>query len=105
MTDWLIVISVGVGTYASRVSFIAGFGDRRLPPALEQALTYVAPAVFAAIVLPAVLLPDGSAAVDPAGNPRFLAATLAAIAAWRFKSVIAVTVVGMTALWLLQAWL
>lgn len=104
MTDWLIIVFVGIGTYLARVSFIAGFGDRRLPPVAERALTYVAPAVFAAIVLPAVLLPGGSADVTPAGNPRFAAAVLAAFAAWRLKSVVAVTVVGMAALWVLD-WL
>ncbi len=71
---------------------------------MERALTYVAPAVFAAIVFPAVLLPEGTVDVVPDSNPRFLAAVLAAVAAWRLKSVVAVTVVGMAALWIID-WL
>ncbi|MDX1450619.1 MAG: AzlD domain-containing protein, partial [Acidimicrobiia bacterium] len=102
VNGWLIIVAVGVGTYLARVSFIAGFGDRTLPQPVERALTYVAPAVFAAIVFPAVLLPEGTIDLSPGGNPRFLAAIFAAGAAWRLKSVVAVTVVGMSALWIID---
>lgn len=103
MTGWLIVIAVGVGTYAARVSFIAGLGERRFPEPLERALSYVAPAIFAAIVFPAVLLPQGSLEVTLGANPRFAAAVAAALAAWLTRSVAAVVLVGMGALWALQA--
>ena len=103
MIEWLAVIGVGIGTYVARVSFIVGLGRRRFPPLFEQALSYVAPAVFAAIVLPAVLLPQGVVEFSPVDNPRFLAALAAALAAWAFKNVAAVIVVGMGALWVLQA--
>lgn len=103
MTNWLIVIAVGIGTYAARASFIAGLGERRFPEPLERALAYVAPAVFAAIVFPAVFLPDGALDIDPSTNPRFLAALAAGLVAWWFKNVALVIVVGMGVLWLLQA--
>jgi branched-subunit amino acid transport protein len=103
MSSWLIVIAVGVGTYAARLSFIGILGERRLPPAFERALEYVAPSVFAALVLPAVLLPEGSIEMAPAVNPRFVAAILATIVAWRLKNVVGVIVVGMGALWILEA--
>jgi branched-subunit amino acid transport protein len=102
MSAWLIVIAVGIGTYGARVSFIGALGHRRLPAAVERALEYVAPAVFAAIVFPAVFLPEGSIDLAPSTNPRFIAATLAALVAWRLKSVVAVIVVGMGALWILD---
>lgn len=102
MSAWLIVVAVGAGTYISRLSFIGAFGSRRLPPVAEQALAYIAPAVFAALVLPAVLLRDASVDVAPATNPRLLAAALAALVAWRSKSVVAVFAVGMGALWILD---
>ncbi len=59
--------------------------------------------MFAAIVLPAVLLPQGTVEFSPVDNPRFLAAIAAAIVAWALKSVAAVIVVGMGVLWILQA--
>lgn len=102
MSAWLIVVAVGAGTYLARVSFIGALGHRRLPAVAERALEYVAPAVFAALVFPAVLLRDGSIDVAPATNPRLVAAALAALVAWRSKSVVAVLAVGMGALWILD---
>ena len=102
MSAWLTVVSVGAGTYLARLSLIGLLGSRQLPRPLERALRYVAPAVFAAFVFPAVLLPDGSFDVGLQSNPRLAAAVLAAVAAWRLKSVVAVTVVGMGALWILD---
>ncbi len=66
-------------------------------------LRFVAPAVFAALVAPAVLLHDQAFALLPAANPQALATMLALAAAWRTRSVAATVVVGMMALWLLQA--
>ncbi|MCP5115502.1 MAG: AzlD domain-containing protein, partial [bacterium] len=62
-----------------------------------------APAVLAALVVPAVVLAEGSVDVTPFGNPRFLAAVTAALVAWRLKNVAGVIVVGMGLLWILQA--
>ena len=59
--------------------------------------------LLAAIVAPAVMLVDGSLALAPAANPRFLAAALAAVAAWRFKNVFVTIAVGMVALWVIEA--
>jgi branched-subunit amino acid transport protein len=103
MSGWLIVLAVGAGTYAARLSFIGALWKRRLPATAQRALEYVAPAVFAALVAPAVLLPDGAIDVTPASNPRLAAAALAGLAAWRLNNVVAVIVVGMGSLWVLQA--
>lgn len=103
MSNWIIVAAVGVGTYAARLSFVGILGERRLPVAVERALEFVAPAVFAALVAPAVLMPDGNIDVAPTTNPKLLAGLVAALVAWRSRNVAAVIVVGMGALWVLQA--
>jgi branched-subunit amino acid transport protein len=103
MNDWLVVSVIGVGTYLLRFSFIGVLGTRSMPVWAQRPLKYVAPAVLAALVVPAVLLVDGRADVTPLGNPRFLAAAVAGIVAWRLKNVAAVIVVGMCLLWALQA--
>ncbi len=100
MILWAAVVTIGLGTYLTRLSFIAILARTGVPAWLERALAYVAPAVFAAIIAPAVLLVDGN--VDPA-NPRAAAALLAGVAAWRLRSVGATIVVGMGALWLIEA--
>lgn len=100
MNLWLTIIIAGVGTYATRVSFIA-FGDRiSLPEIVERGLRFVAPAAFAAISIPLVLGSDGFA--DFSNDiPRIVAATAAGVVVWKFKNLPASLVVGMGTLWLL----
>jgi len=103
MSNWLVVVVIGVGTYALRLSFIGLLGTRPMPLWARRPLRFVAPAVLAALVVPAVVLSEGSMDVTPLGNPRFLAAVVATLVAWRLKSVAGVIVVGMSLLWILQA--
>jgi len=100
---WGAVFIIGVGTYLTRLSFIGAFGERAMPVWMERPLRYVAPAVLGAIVLPAVVLPEGLLDLAPASNPRFLAAVIAGAVAVRVKNVSAVIAVGMGALWIIDA--
>lgn len=102
MSDWLVVVVIGLGTYAMRLSFIGLLGTRPMPLWAQRPLRFVAPAVLAALVVPAVTLSDGVVDVTPLGNPRFVAAAVAALVAWRLKNVAGVIVVGMGLLWVLQ---
>jgi branched-subunit amino acid transport protein len=101
MTTWIVVITAGIATFAIRFVFIGLFGRIEIPPTLERSLRYIAPAVLAALTLPAVLAPGGT--FDP-WNPFVPAAIIGGIAAWATKSIGAAIVVGLPALWLLQ-WL
>jgi branched-subunit amino acid transport protein len=100
---WALVVVLGLGTLAYRLSFIEAFASAEgVPPNVRAALRYVPPAVLAALVLPAFLLADGSLAVGP-GNDRLLAGGVAAVVAWRTGSVLGTLVVGMAALYLLRS--
>ena len=101
-TTWLIILGVAAGTYVLRASFIQAWQWITVPDALARALRYVPPAVFAALILPALTVADGAIALSP-GNPRLAAGVLAAIAAWYSRSVLLTLAVGMGSLWLLQA--
>ena len=103
MTDIAIIVTIGVGTYLLRLSFIGILGNRTMPDWAMVPLQYVAPAVLAALVAPAVLLRDNSIDLSPVTNPRALAALIALLIAWKTKSVAAVIVAGMAVVWLLQA--
>lgn len=98
----IIVVAVGAGTYLTRLSFVAAFARRGVPEWMAAPLRYVAPAVLAAIVAPAVVAPDGVIDLTTA-NPRFFAGAFALFVAIRTKSVAWTIVLGMTSLWLLQA--
>ncbi|GMQ85735.1 MAG: hypothetical protein BMS9Abin07_1303 [Acidimicrobiia bacterium] len=99
----VVVLIIGIGTYLERMSFIGIIGDREVPEWALLPLRYVAPAVFAALVAPAVLLQSGDLVLAPSANPRALATVIALAVAWRTRSVAATIVTGMAALWLLQA--
>lgn len=101
-TTWLIILGLAAGTYLLRLSFIQAWQWIEVPPALARALRYVPPAVFAALVLPALTVSAGTIDLSP-GNPRLVAGILAAAVAWYSRSVILTLCSGMAALWLLQA--
>jgi branched-subunit amino acid transport protein len=102
MNVWMVIIITGVITYAIRLSFIALFENREVPPTLQRWLKYVPPAVFAAIIFPEIFVQNGSVDLSP-GNARLVAGIIAALIAWRTKNVLLTILVGMTSLLIMQA--
>jgi branched-subunit amino acid transport protein len=102
MSDiWLVIVVSGAGTYAMRASFLA-FAHRMatVPPALTRVLRQIPPAALAAIILPALVRPEGHLDL---WQPRLLAGVLAALLAWRTRNVGLTLVVGIGLLAGLQA--
>ncbi len=52
---WVVIFAVGLLNYLSRLSFIAVFARRSMPPLLARALKYVPAAMLTALVLPMVM--------------------------------------------------
>jgi branched-subunit amino acid transport protein len=98
----LTIIAAGVLTYGIRLSSILLSGKVELPQGVQRALRFVPPAVFTAIFLPELFLTNGELNLS-LGNDRLLAGSLAIIVAWRTKNVMITILVGMVALWILQA--
>lgn len=104
MTTLITIVAVGLTTFLLRASFIVFADPQRFPHAFRQALTFVPPAVLAAIVAPGLLLREG--ALDPSlDNPRWVAGLVAMAAAAASRSAGVAIACGMAALWLLQAML
>jgi len=97
----LIIVSMGIVTYAIRLSLIMLLGRVEVPPLMQRALRFVPPAVLSAIIFPELLRPGGTVNLS-LGNPRLLAGTLAALIAWRTKNVLLAIILGMLALWMFQ---
>jgi len=93
-------VLVGALNYASRLSFIAIFARRSIPPLLARALKYVPAAMLTALIVPMVVMPSG--AIEPL-SPRVVAALVAAAVAFRARNTLATLVAGMLALWIVQA--
>lgn len=101
-TVWAVVAVIGLATFAVRLSFIYLFGRvESVPPAVERALRYVPPAVFAALVVPRVVTVEPTLAATLVDD-RLLAAAVAAVVAWRTGDIALTTVAGMGALWLFR---
>ena len=97
---WAVILVVGALNYLSRLSFIAFFARRSMPPLLERALRYVPAAMLTALIVPMVV------DVTPAGLephlPKVAAAVLATLVAWWKLGTLWTLGVGMVALWLLN---
>jgi branched-subunit amino acid transport protein len=76
-----------------RASFIAA-ADRLVdvPPWAQRLLRQIPPAALAAIVVPALMRPEGELDLT---HPRFLAGIVAGLVAWRTNNVLATLAVGM----------
>jgi branched-subunit amino acid transport protein len=100
-TLWTVIIVSGILTFGLRLSFIYLFGRVDAPPMLQRALKYVPVAVLPALVLPSILVRDGTLDLT-LGNQRLIAGVVAAVVAWSSKSVLLTIAVGMICLWILQ---
>lgn len=101
-TLWLTIVGAGLGTWLLRLSFIEAWQWLAVPPLLDRALRYVPAAVMAALVVPALVRPEG--VVDLSlDNLRLLAGLVAAMVAWTTRNVLLTLAAGMAALWTLQA--
>lgn len=98
---WLILILGGLGTYLLRLSFILIFQHVQLPAYMDRILRLVPPAVFSAMVLPELLVRDGSIQFTVT-NLRLVAGLLATVIALKTRSVLATIASGMVILWILQ---
>jgi branched-subunit amino acid transport protein len=97
---WAVILVVGALNYLSRLSFIAFFARRAMPPMLARALRYVPAAMLTALIVPMVIdvTPQG---LQPHA-PKVAAAVAATVVAWFRLGTLWTLGVGMASLWILQ---
>ena len=98
---WLTMAGMGAVTFITRLLPIVLLEKLRLNGAWQRALRFVPAAVFAAIIVPE-LTAGGQLMLSAAGAVRLPAAMLAAVVAWRTRSVLLTIITGMAALWLMS---
>jgi len=101
VSAWIVIAAVSTAVFLLRASFILFADPHRFPHAFRQALTFVPPAVLAAIVAPGLLMPQGVFDATLA-NPRWIAGLVALAVAARMRNPLAPVAAGLPALWLLQ---
>lgn len=102
MNEWLVIVGAGVVTFLTRASFIVFADPHKFPHAFRVALAFVPAAVLAAIVVPGLVMPNGTLDFTPA-NPRLVAGLAAVAVAVKVRNPLVSIVAGMVALWGLQA--
>ena len=88
----LLILGMMVVTFSIRYVLLAFSGRFSLPESLEKALKYVPPAVLTAIIVPSVLIPEGSWNISMT-NPYLPAALASVLAGFLFpKRVLAASI-------------
>ena len=99
---WIAIVAIGLATFGFRLSFIYLFGRiEGVPPQVRRPLTYVPPAVLAALVFPDLLTVEPTVAATLI-DERLIAGVAAGVVAWRTENVFATIAAGMGVLWLLR---
>ncbi len=97
MTFWLTILGMALVTYGLRVFPLVGL--RVKPgPTFEAVLRYVPPAVFAALIIPDLTIPNGRFEFGPA----FLSGLIGVLVAWRTNNMALTILAGIVAFVLLR---
>ena len=100
MSDFLAIVAVGLGTYASRALFIVALANRTIPARVLQALQYVGPAVLASLIVAFLIDSEGRVGI---GVPELAALAVGGGVAYRTRSHILTLIVGMGVFWVVRA--
>jgi branched-subunit amino acid transport protein len=90
----LMIAGMMAVTFGVRYPVLALVSKISLPRSVLDALKFIPPAVLTAIIVPAVLMPNGT--LDVAYTNAYLVAAVAsALLAWRTKNLLLTIVMGM----------
>lgn len=90
-TLWIVIIGLGVGSFALRFVFTGLVGDRAMPDWLLRHLRYTAVAILPALVAPQVVWP---AATDGVFDIPRAAAAAVALAVGLFTKNVLMAIIG-----------
>ena len=97
---WIVIIGLGIGSFALRFAFTGLVGDHQLPIWLMRHLRYTAVGILPAIIAPAVLWP--AATNGDFDIPRVSAAIVTLTLGLIWKNVVGSIIGGVATLYILQ---
>ncbi len=100
---WVVMLSIGILTFLTRLSFIYLLEKWQPPDVVMRALRFVPVAALTAIFVPEMALQNGELVLS-LENIRLMAGIIAILVAWRTKSALWTIAVGMASFWALT-WL
>ena len=99
MTTWIVLLAVGVGTYALRASMFIVLGRHALPAWTARPMAFIAPAAIAALTCSMLFTHDQ--AIDPAPLQELAAVAAGFLAVRRTGNVMSAFVTGLPVFWAL----
>lgn len=102
MNELTLILGMALVTFGVRYPMLAIIGRLQLPATALRALRYVPLAVLTAIIVPSVLMPEGTIDIRPE-NTYLVGGIIAALVAWRTKNLLLTIIVGMGAFLLWRA--
>ena len=105
MNEIALITGMAVVTYLIRIIIFPISKRVTFPDLLQRALSYVPPVVLTAIIVPAVLIPDGATLFIHWRNPYLAGAAVAALIGWFTRNLLLTILFGMAGFWLCQAML
>ncbi len=98
MTAWIVLIAIGMGTYALRASMFVALGGRTLPAWTATPLALVGPAAIAALIATMAFTSNGNAEV--ASAPEVVALVTAFVVTRRTGNVMHAITIGLPTFWI-----
>jgi len=95
LTEVYLILGMMLVTFPVRYTMFALSGKLQFSPRFQQLLGYVPVAILTAIVIPAILIPQGDRLLFSPTNPRLIAAIIAFVVGWWRGSLLLTIVVGM----------
>ena len=95
MNEVLLIAGMALVTFIIRYPVLVLVSKIPMPDRMFRALRYVPPAVLAAIIVPAVLFPDGENLSISLTNADLVAGIASVLIAWRTKNLLLTIVLGM----------
>jgi len=100
MKTYLIIAGMALVTFSIRYLMFAVAHRFTFPEWFEELLRFVPPAVLAAMILPSVLIPQGTEVVFGIGSPHLIGAGVSFLVGVKTRNLLAVIITGMTVFWM-----
>ena len=102
MRELLLILGMTVVTFATRYPALALIGRMPLPQRVFRALQFVPVAVLTAIIAPALIMPEGTIAID-INNTYLIAGLISIVIAGWTRSLLPTIIGGMAAFMIWRA--
>ena len=99
MKTYLIIAGMALVTFSIRYLMFAVAHRFTFPDWFAELLRFVPPAVLATMILPSVLIPQGTEVVVGIGSPHLIGAGVSFLVGVKTRNLLAVIITGMTVFW------